>query len=113
MNPALTISGVMITALARPKFCCSQVISGSRRKLDSVVSDAAMCAIGSACAYTFGATNAAAAATSATAPVERSDLDSMNFPLSENATLEHTADGGFGLFGNARMGEVAWSLTAR
>ena len=32
MKPALTILGEIITALARLKFCCSQVMSGSRRK---------------------------------------------------------------------------------
>ena len=35
MKPALTISGAMISALERRMFCCSQPMSGSRRKFDS------------------------------------------------------------------------------
>jgi hypothetical protein len=46
----LAVLGVIITALARPKFCCSQAMSESRRKLDSVTSEAAMRACGLACA---------------------------------------------------------------
>src|SRR5207245_573111 len=61
MNPAFTISGAIKTAFARPMFCCSQVISGSRRKLDSVVSAASTSLCCSDCAAAGTGTNATAA----------------------------------------------------
>src|SRR6202049_3782564 len=81
MKPALTITGVIITALARLKFRRSQSMLGSPRKLDSVASEAAMCACGSACAQTFGTTNTEVAATRAAIPAERSNLDNMSISL--------------------------------
>src|SRR5215472_4835844 len=38
MKPAFAMLGAMSTALARPMFCCSQVMSGSRMKFANVVS---------------------------------------------------------------------------
>ena len=50
MKPALRISGAIITALAREKFCCSHFISGSRMKLDSDADDASTSFCWSDCA---------------------------------------------------------------
>ena len=77
MKPALTISGAIMTAFARPKFCCSHVMSGSRRKFDSAVSDAASSFCWSVWATAGVAMKPAATATSANLVIERKKFWSM------------------------------------
>src|SRR5690349_4218414 len=69
MNPALATSGAIMTAFAREMFCCSQVMSGSLRKRDSVVSAAFTSFCCSFCAS--AAPLAAISSSAATVPARR------------------------------------------
>src|SRR5215471_19135983 len=60
-------------------------MSGSRRKFDSDVSEAATAACGSGCASALGATIAVEAASSTATPAERSNLANMFSPCARRA----------------------------
>ena len=74
MKPALTISGAMSTPLARGKFFCSHVISGSRMKLPSVTAAASTSRCCSPCADAAGAISAVAASVAKAAVIMRKTL---------------------------------------